>query len=195
MKFDIRPLARSERLAAINLVTRAMRDNPLHIAALGANTGRRTRVLHRLFRVLLGDEARAVWGAYQGERLIGIAAHAPAGACLPSGRQYHQFIPVALAASWRMPWLLAWLWAWRRADPKIAHSHLGPVAVEPAAQGRGVGTALMRCYLDAVEAELPSFLETDGAGNAAFYERLGFKTIGRRRVLGVSNWFMIRAKK
>jgi len=172
-----------------------MRDNPLHIAALGTSTGRRTRVLHRLFSVLLSDETREVSGAYQGDRLIGIAAHAPAGACLPSGRQWRQFVPVALAASWRLPWLLAWLRAWQRADPESTHSHLGPLAVEPVAQGRGVGTALMRCYLDSVEVGLPSFLETDGAGNAAFYEQFGYKTVMRRSVLGVSNWFMVRTKK
>src|SRR5690625_3063165 len=195
MKFDIRPLARSERLAAINLVTRAMRDNPLHIAALGTSIGRRTRVLHRLFSVLLGDETREALGAFQGDRLIGVAAHAPAGACLPSGRQWQRFVPVALAASWRLPWLLAWFRACQRADPKIADAHLGPLAVGPAAQGRGVGTARMRRYLDSMEAELPSFLETDGVGNATCYERLGFKTIRRRRVLGVLNWFMIRTTK
>lgn len=52
---------------------------------------------------------------------------------------------------------------------------LGAVGVDPDAQGRGLGTAVIRPGLDAAEREgVPAFLETSESRNVAFYERLGF---------------------
>jgi ribosomal protein S18 acetylase RimI-like enzyme len=35
---------------------------------------------------------------------------------------------------------------WSRHDPGESHLHLGPIAVDPDAQGRHVGTTLMQSY-------------------------------------------------
>src|SRR5690625_21397 len=115
------------------------RDNPLHVAALGADPARRVRGLARLFGVLLADSDRRVLGAFRGDALIGVLAYTSGGPCLPSWRQGRSLLPLMWVAGLRLPWLARWLWTWWRADPKEPHSHLGPVAVRPEHQGTGVG--------------------------------------------------------
>jgi ribosomal protein S18 acetylase RimI-like enzyme len=58
------------------------------------------------------------------------------------------------------------------------HAYLQFLGVAPAAQGRGVGSALLRAAnarLDA--ANLPAYLETGTTRNVALYERHGFKVL------------------
>ena len=55
---------------------------------------------------------------------------------------------------------------------------LDALAVDPAAQGRGVGAALVRHGLaQANAADRSTFLETGTPGNVAFYEHLGFHVV------------------
>ena len=39
-----------------------------------------------------------------------------------------------------------------------------------------------------------AYLETDKPENVGYYERFGFETVGEVDVLGVTNWFMRRAR-
>ena len=58
------------------------------------------------------------------------------------------------------------------------HAYLQFLGVSPAAQGRGVGSALLRAAsarLDA--ASMPAYLETGTTRNVALYERHGFKVL------------------
>jgi hypothetical protein len=38
-----------------------------------------------------------------------------------------------------------------------------------------------------------SYLETDKPENVAIYEHFGFRTVAEDQVLGITNWFMMRA--
>ena len=65
--------------------------------------------------------------------------------------------------------------------PKTPHRHLSQVAVHPAAQGQGVGGALMGAYCDSCDADgLPGYLETVAWADPAkpsqqrLYERYDF---------------------
>ncbi|MFJ5775818.1 GNAT family N-acetyltransferase [Streptomyces sp. NPDC093094] len=61
-----------------------------------------------------------------------------------------------------------------------AHAYLWMIGVDPARQGRGLGTALVRHVLDRCDREgLPAYLEASNARSRALYERLGFETAGR----------------
>ena len=76
------------------------------------------------------------------------------------------------------------------------HVHVGPVGVEPGAQGRGVGAALLRylcAHLDA-DGEV-AWLETDKPENVVFYRRHGFDVAVEDVRLGFSIWFMRRAPR
>jgi ribosomal protein S18 acetylase RimI-like enzyme len=89
--------------------------------------------------------------------------------------------------------VVVWLSGWAKHDPSEPHSHLGPLAVEPDAQGQGVGTRLMEHYCKELDRTgVAGFLETDKARNVRFYERFGFSVTATASILGVENWFMRR---
>ena len=67
------------------------------------------------------------------------------------------------------------------------------VGVAPAAQGRGLGRALVRHGLQRARADgCPAFLETGTPRNVSFYESLGFQVIGEQQApdAGPVIWFM-----
>jgi ribosomal protein S18 acetylase RimI-like enzyme len=69
--------------------------------------------------------------------------------------------------------------AMEAAHPPQPHWYLGLVAVEPAMQNRGIGSALMRASLVAVdEAHLAAYLESTNPRNVTLYERHGFEATG-----------------
>jgi GNAT superfamily N-acetyltransferase len=60
--------------------------------------------------------------------------------------------------------------------PTAAHYYLPFVGLEPAMQGRGIGTALMRPILERCDREgLPAYLEASSPRNRACYLRQGFE--------------------
>src|SRR5260370_21636304 len=74
-----------------------------------------------------------------------------------------------------------------------AYWHLGPVAVDPQLQGRGVGTAVLTAFCSRMDdLSMLSYLETDKYENVRFYRKLGFDVVAAAEVLGVPNWFMSR---
>ncbi len=69
--------------------------------------------------------------------------------------------------------------------PREPHYYFVDIGVAPHAQGRGLGSALMRPTLDRCDREgLPAYLEASSERNAALYERLGFRVIRELRVAG-----------
>ena len=90
----------------------------------------------------------------------------------------------------------SWLSAWSKYDPAEPHSHLGPIGVDPEAQGRGIGHKLMDKYCSELDGRgMLGYLETDRPGNVDFYKRYGFELTITTPVLGVPNFFMRRKAK
>jgi GNAT superfamily N-acetyltransferase len=87
-------------------------------------------------------------------------------------------------------------WAWIEAcHPHEPHWLLDQLAVEPAAQSRGTGSALIRFALQRASDEgLPLFLETGVARNVALYGRFGFTVTHEADAPGGGPhvWFMRR---
>lgn len=64
--------------------------------------------------------------------------------------------------------------------PKEPHWYLPLVGVEPTAQGRGFGSLLLEHTLVVGDRNrVPAYLEASNSRNVPFYERLGFKLLGK----------------
>jgi ribosomal protein S18 acetylase RimI-like enzyme len=85
---------------------------------------------------------------------------------------------------------------WSKHDPKQPHWHIGPIGVEPAFQGKGIGSMLMNYFCDLADTEhQAAYLETDNENNVRFYQRFNFSVTRSVIVNGVRNSFMWRPVK
>jgi len=78
------------------------------------------------------------------------------------------------------------------------HFYLLALGVDPARQGRGVGSALMRPVLDQCDRDrIPAYLETARERNLPLYERHGFRVVEELALPGTSvhGWLMRRDPK
>lgn len=170
-----------------------MRDNPIHMQAFGADARRRERRLNRFFSGLVPYIHRKgkFMGAYTDGVPIGVLGMLPPGACRPTRADLLRLLPSLLMSNSPAGVLRVrrWLGTWAGIDPDEPHWHLGPLAVDPAHQGRGAGSRLMvHACTEASGAAM--YLETDRPANVSFYERFGFRTTATLTVLGASNWLM-----
>ena len=182
---------------ALGVLSRGMRDNPVHVAVFGDDPERRQERIRRVFEGAfdaMGWEANMLAARDADGTIVGVCGALPPGKCRLELRQQLHVMPKLFSNGPRAALrAMRWLGAWARHDPDERHWHLGPVAVEARLQGRGVGTSLMevfRARLDAIGEA--AYLETDKPENVRFYERFGFEVIGEQQVLGVPNWFMLR---
>jgi predicted GNAT family N-acyltransferase len=187
----------AETAAAAAVLSRGMRDNPIHERAFGTDPGRREAALTRLFGAVLGGhvERGAILGAFSSGTLVGVCSMVPPGACQLSGMDKLRMIPTLVGAGGLGSALrtLSWAGAWAGHDPKAPHWHLGPVGVERALQGKGVGGALLRAFCARMDHDREmAYLETDKPENVAIYQHFGFRTVAEDQVLGIPNWFMVR---
>lgn len=190
---ELRPIEGAEIQTAALVAARGMRDNPLHVAAIGDDPERRVRVMQRVFSRLLTLPGRETFGAWDGDRLVGVADSTEPGRCQPSPRDQLRLAPALVMAGRAAPRMSRWLSTWAKHDPEPQHSHFGPLAVDPDLQGKGIGSLLLSAYCRRLdEAGLLGYLETDKPENVRLYERFGFAVTAEADVIGVKNWFMTR---
>jgi len=196
----IRELKRHDLPSAVGVIARGMRENPLHIAALGADAELRGARLIRMFTVALQliHSKGVLLGAFEGDTLVGIAGMVAPGRCQPTLTEKLTTMPRFMPAvgGGALTRVGLWMAAWAEHDLKQPHWHLGPVAVDTHMQGRGIGSALMNEYCARLDRlHVAGYLETDKLVNVAFYARFGFETIDSAPVLNVPNWFMKRSAR
>ena len=196
----VRELNQADLPSAVGIVARGMRDNPLHIAALGSNTETRSHRLIRMFTVALPliFSKGVVLGGFDGDTLVGIAGMVAPGQCQPSLAEKLALMPRMIPAvgGGAFARVGRWMGVWAQHDLRQPHWHLGPLAVDAHLQGSGIGTLLMKEYCARLDrAHAAGYLETDKLSNVTFYERFGFQTIGSAAVLNTPNWFMKRTAR
>jgi len=192
-------LSSQELSAAAAVLGRGMRDNPLHLRVFGDDPPAREAALTRLFDALLRrhltTDAAVVLGAFVDGTLVGVCAMVRPGRCQPRFADKLRLLPSLLGSGGMALTLrvIDWTSQWSKRDPDTGHWHLGPVGVDRALQGQGIGSRLLTEFCARMDA-LPSasYLETDKPENVVFYEKFGFQVIGDAAVMGVPNWFMVR---
>jgi GNAT superfamily N-acetyltransferase len=190
----VAPLTPAELDAAVGVLARGMRDNPLHVAAFGDDPGARVTKLTGMFTMVLGMQPDALRadedGTIVGTCGLGDTEPCATGAFAEVSRE--EFPPVSDDPD-EGDRVYEWVMAWAARDPEERHLHLGPIAADAGRQGQGIGTEMMKAFCAMADGHsLPAYLETDKAENVRFYEKFGFETMGETPVIGVPNWFMAR---
>lgn len=183
-----------------DILARAARDNPLHVATFGEDPENRLRTLRRFFSVaadVLGWQEHMLAARGSDGTIIGVCGMTPPGGCLPDlGTRLRLSSDPQQDGPNVAGRIATWLGAWSERDPGQRHWHFGPLAVETGLQGMGVGSRLMEVSCAQVDASgEDAYLETDTQADLLFYERFGFEVVGEQNVLGVPNWFMQRTRK
>jgi GNAT superfamily N-acetyltransferase len=167
--------------------------NPLHLAAFGDGRIDQNRLFFRI----------GLRHMFSGPAFVAVVDGAVAGFihfnespyCLPAPEELpHAFATLLRPLNEAIPKVIRWFTRWCHLDPDQPHVHLGPVAVVPELQRRGIGAALMQRYIEHLEREkIAGYLETDRRENVEFYKRFGFIVQREEEVIGTTTWHMWRA--
>jgi ribosomal protein S18 acetylase RimI-like enzyme len=189
---DTRP---DEVAEAVEVVSRAMCDSPMALAVIGPDLDRSYRETHRFFSRLYdtAKHQRPLVARLDG-RIVASTNDLVAGACRSKLLDKLRLAPDLFRLGPRTAIrAVRWLDDWERRDPSRPHHHFGPFGVDPALQGRGIGSLVLREYTRRLdEAGEHSYLETEKPQNVALYSRFGYEVIEENELLGVRNWFMWR---
>jgi ribosomal protein S18 acetylase RimI-like enzyme len=179
---DIVRLNAGQLAAARRMLERAFFDYPLMVYAC-PDAGRRSRGVRSLYTAILRD-AQRYGEIYTSPGVEGVACWLPPGVPLPTlVREVRAgLLGLPLAFGWQAFRTLIGYGQWHA---KLHHEltsgphwFLATIGVDPASQGRGVGSALLEAILmKADEQRLPCYLETHGEKSARLYERHGFETV------------------
>jgi len=188
-----------QRRAAVRLLARAFRDNPLDVAVIGPDPERRLRsIRHGMRGALRGVEpvgfVRVAVPADPDADPAGvIVAIPPEGLPLPPPPLL-EYLRARLGQGLRVS--ARWGEVARALEPVQPGDdcwYLSLLAVDPPRQRSGIGSALLQSWLECVDRDgLPSYLETDRRENLPFYDRAGFAVECELLVLGTPVWCLRR---
>jgi ribosomal protein S18 acetylase RimI-like enzyme len=98
---------------------------------------------------------------------------------IPLTAQLRQFPRMLRVLGRRTVPVLRGLGEIERRHPVQPHWYLAVLGTDPSAQGRGLGSALLRSRLSRCDAtRLPAYLESSKESNVPYYERFGFTVTG-----------------
>jgi ribosomal protein S18 acetylase RimI-like enzyme len=171
----------------------AFTSSPLEQAVRGTIEERQRRGLVLAYTAVcrLPGQVSVAW---RDDRIVGAIRWVESPRCQLRLLQKLAMAPTAIASfGLNLPKAMTWVSAWSKRDPSVAHVHLGPIGVDPALQGQGIGSQMLAMYCEQLDlAGDTGYLETDKPENVRLYERFGFQVRDEAVVLGVPNWFMWR---
>lgn len=161
------------------LLARAFVDDPFVAWVVRGGAGREDRA-NAYFDLMLRRVSAARRGAFTTRSLAGVAAWVPPNAWPPSVGTQVAMLPQTLSfvGLARIGVVSQGAELMESLRPRAPHWHLALLGVEPRAQRRGVGAALLADGLARAEADgVPAHVETSLAANVPFYERAGFRLV------------------
>jgi ribosomal protein S18 acetylase RimI-like enzyme len=190
-------LLTSESEAAVQLLARAFRDNPLNVAVIDSpDPARRLLVNAHGLRSLLPIAQR--YGRVrvlreQGSLAAVLIAAPPDAFPLPPaafGARLRSALGQGLRVARRWAAVFETLAALHPPEP---HWYLSTLGVDPPCQHHGLGRRLLADWLADVDRDArAAYLETDRPENVAFYARAGFADLGETRIFATPIWRMLR---
>lgn len=170
--------ARQDEAGALSAVlARAFDDDPFANWAVAQDSKREDRILS--FMSLAMRRMTLPHGhVYTTDGTDGVAGWTPPGKWKLGMLQQLMLAPqMARSTSWRrLPKVIGGLNVVEKKHPHQPHYYLLVVGVEPALQGRSIGTQLMAPVLALCDREsMPAYLESSKERNVPLYERNGFR--------------------
>jgi GNAT superfamily N-acetyltransferase len=174
----VRPASVRDVPALAAVLARAFARDPMVVWPIGLGNDLEARI-HRHFELVNERFAAAGWMYRAGDGLGAMALLPPDSEGLEAaiGSEIRNEI-AALSDDDGSRYERMWSWV-STCHPPERHWLLDQLAVDPAAQGRGIGGTMLRFAISRAEDDgLPLFLETGVAGNVSLYEQFGFRVMG-----------------
>jgi GNAT superfamily N-acetyltransferase len=182
---DVRPAGPGDHAEIVAVMTRAFHDDP-GAMIIEPEASLRDAAMSALFHVFVAaalEEATAIQAI--GDPLAGVAIwfgpdrHGPSETALRLTASAHGAPTMSTAADARKDAMLREMESLhRRSIGDEPHLRLDFLAVDPAAQGRGLGSRLLAAGNRAAdERGLPVYLDTFTRADVRFYERRGYRVI------------------
>lgn len=195
-EISIVPLQTSEIDEAADLLSKAFINTPFTGKIMGGHSEKHRRQLKMGFKNMLAKKPGIKIAAKDGDRLVGVMRMVKWPDCQKSIPRGAELIIPTLVARKVMGRFRAARKVWGLHDPKEPHWHVDPIGVLPERQGQGIGRKLMTYYCHQVDSEkMAAYHETDQPQNVRFYEKFGYKTLEKKPIFGVTNWFLWREPK
>lgn len=164
--------------AALNAtLARAFDDDPF-VNWMAAQDKRRARRVYDGMGLALNKLSMPFGEVYTTAEIQGGALWTPPGKWRLGVLQQLLLIPqMVKTTTWRrLPTVMSGINAVEKNHPHEPHYYLLALGVEPALQGRSLGTQLMAPVLERCDRErVPAYLESSKEKNVPLYERNGFK--------------------
>jgi len=192
----MRKVRRADVPTLVEVLARAFDDDPW-VNWLARQDGGRAGAIRRLFRVCLEDLALRHDECWTSDALAGAALWIPPGQWKVGVWDQVRMIPDAVRVSGvgRVLSIGKGTATIAKAHPKERHWYLLQLGVDPPAQGKGIGRALMAPILERCDRDrIGAYLETARESNLGFYQRDGFAVTSEHRIPdGPTVWSMWRA--
>lgn len=172
----IRAASTADRPAIITVLATAFADDPA-LAWIFPDAARRPARLARFFDLITNADARlplAQLACAADGQIIGAALWRPPGQwALPTTSLIANLPRLAATFTTALPRTLGLMGAMDHQHDRRPHWYLQFIGVAPAAQGQGIGGALLRAGLTRAEGQ-PCYLETATPSNVGLYQAHGF---------------------
>lgn len=198
MTVVVEPARPDEAAACARLLADSLGDDPVIRAMIPGDRDRTARLVALHTAQLRSGPLPAgtvdVARTAPGGPPVGVAVWHRPGPEAPLRERLRHLPAVVRAIGLRhLPTALAQTARYERHRPRSPHWYLEEIAVGPDARGLGVGSALLRHRLAAVDAAgLPAYLEATTEASRRLYERFGFVATGEVPVAGPRPWAMLR---
>jgi GNAT superfamily N-acetyltransferase len=183
----------ADRIAEV--LARAFDDDPVATYLFPSERSRR-KGLRKFFAIQIKHgymDAGEVWTT---DDLAGAALWAPPDKARPGPSDLIRLLPVVPHLIGRRTIsALRFVMEIDALRPRERHWYLASIGTEPARQGQGVGSSLLKAVLERCDKEaMPAYLESSKERNVPFYARFGFEVTREIRAPGggPTLWLMWR---